>query len=365
MVEGKPTLHRSVSTSIPFDEITPQQFHKVKLLGKGDVGKVYLVYADGHADIPFAMKVIEKEEIVEREKVHRVTMESQILRVTRHPNIVTMYNTYQDNKFLYIIMEYCSGGEFFRFLKSQPCGRLSEKDAKFYISEIITALEYLHDIGVVYRDLKPENIVLGLDGHARLTDFDLSKLTNTKHLDGKHDGNAFLNLFKRKRVLRSNSLVGTPEYIAPEVLICGKKGYYCCVDWWGVGILLYEMIFGKTPFRGANHNEVFDNILNKKLSWPVKTPISEECKDLIKKLLVRDPKQRLGYKHGAADIKAHPFFANVDWETLSTQEPPIKVDSSCPMDYSNFPDIDSDSDSDSGSSGMKHNSSHDDLFKDF
>lgn len=358
-----PMLHRSISQCVPFEQLSAQSFHKVRLLGKGDVGKVYLVYAEGHPEIPFAMKVIQKDEIVEREKVHRVTMERQILKCTRHPNVVTMYNTYQDTKHLYIIMEYCAGGEFFKLLQNQPSKRLSEKDAKFYAAEILLALEYLHDIGVVYRDLKPENVVLGVDGHVRLTDFDLSKLTDTKHLDEQNNGNAFLKLFKRKRLQRLNSLVGTPEYIAPEVLLCGKKGYLCGVDWWGLGILLYEMLYGKTPFRGGDHTEVFNNIINKKLSWPVKTTVSAECKDLIKKLLVRDPKQRLGYKHGAADIKGHAFFSDVNWETLNSRQPPIDINVKYAMDYSNFEDL---VDSDEGESGtITVINSHDDLFKDF
>jgi protein-serine/threonine kinase len=309
------------------------------------VGKVYLAHIKGYPSNAhlYALKVLKKEEMIERDKVHRVLTEREILTSTHHPFIVTYYCSFQDESKLYILMEYCSGGELFRLLQKQTNHCFPEHIARFYTAEVLSALEYLHQLGIVYRDLKPENILLHASGHIRLTDFDLSKETGTKNLDEaskKH--HHFFNFLqrhdKKKRIQQFNSFVGTAEYIAPEVIT--GFGYDATVDWWTLGILLYEMLYGTTPFKGTSMNLTFKNIVNQKLSFPElsnNNPVSRECQDLIKKLLSTDPQKRLGHRHGAQDIKAHPFFRGIYWESLSQQTPPIIPNVTHALDFSHFP----------------------------
>jgi protein-serine/threonine kinase len=195
---------------------------------------------------------------------------------------------------------------------------------RFYGAEVLLALEYLHMMGFIYRDLKPENLLLDGSGHVMLTDFDLSKQSVTpvnpkvvtQMLTGK------MKLDTRPSVI-TNSFVGTEEYIAPEVI--EGYGHTSSVDWWTFGILLYEMLYGKTPFRGRTREHTFDHILHKSsIKFPENPVTSREAKNLVKKLLEKDPRKRLGSDHGAADIKEHPFFkGKVNWALIRNQAPPI------------------------------------------
>lgn len=215
------------------------------------------------------------------------------------------------------------GGEFFRALQTRKTKCISEEDAKFYASEVTAALEYLHLLGFIYRDLKPENILLHQSGHIMLSDFDLS----IQAKDAKTPvvkGNAQSTVVDTKICsdgFRTNSFVGTEEYIAPEVI--RGNGHTAAVDWWTLGILIYEMLFGFTPFKGDNTNETFSHILKNEVTFPNNNEISRNCKDLIKKLLIKNESKRLGSKMGAADIKKHPFFKKVNWTMLRNQEPPL------------------------------------------
>ncbi|WFD03659.1 serine/threonine protein kinase, AGC [Malassezia obtusa] len=306
--------------------VSAQSFQHIKLLGKGDVGRVYLVQEKDSGQL-YAMKVLSKAEMVKRNKVKRVLAEQAILVSSNHPFIVPLYHTFQSKDYLFLCMEYCAGGEFFRTLQSRPGRCLAEEDAKFYAAEVVAALEYLHLMGFIYRDLKPENILLHHSGHLMLSDFDLSAKS-------VQQGGAAPAVFQagpramplvdtRSCIadLRTNSFVGTEEYIAPEVI--KGCGHTSAVDWWTLGILIYEMIFATTPFKGATRNATFANVLRKDVTFKEGTPISSHGKALIRKLLVKDEHRRLGSQLGAGEVKQHRWFANLSWGLLRNMTPPI------------------------------------------
>ena len=374
---------RTRSFSNKFQDITvgPSSFEKIRLLGQGDVGRVYLV-REKRTNRLYAMKIFSKSEMLKRNKVRRVLTEQEILATSSHPFIVTLYHSFQSADYLYLCMEYCMGGEFFRALQTRESKRICEDDARFYASEVTAALEYLHLLGFIYRDLKPENILLHKSGHIMLSDFDLSvqaqdpnaaasgrgslrgasssSSSNSAGGSGSNSGPGSANGIsggdgstaynfqvkpassgghyhlnhmgssQSQRMIdtkvfsegfRTNSFVGTEEYIAPEVI--RGNGHTAAVDWWTLGILIYEMLFGTTPFKGSNTNETFCNILKNDVVFPNTNDISRNCKDLIKKLLLKNENKRLGSKMGAADIKSHPFFKKVQWSFLRNQEPPL------------------------------------------
>nr|BAE20158.1 neochrome [Mougeotia scalaris]BAE20163.1 neochrome [Mougeotia scalaris] len=312
-----------------------KHFKPIKPLGNGDSGSVMLVELRGTGQL-FAVKVMEKESMIERNKVHRVASEREILDNLDHPFLPTLYASFQTAKHVCFVTDFCPGGELYDFLEVQPGHRFEEKVAQFYAAEILLALEYLHCKGVVYRDLKPENILLTNGGHVVLTDFDLSVLSSTfpkvlRDTKGKRGRSRRPSkephpTFVAEPVTRSNSFVGTEEYIAPEIVT--GAGHNSSIDWWSFGILLYEMLFGHTPFCGSSMRKTFSNILNREVFFPPEVNVSAEAKDLITLLLVKDADQRLGSKSGAAEIKVHKFFANIDWPLIrfkATAVPKVPV----------------------------------------
>ena len=311
---------RAKSFGSKFKDATvgPSSFEKIRLLGEGDVGKVFLV-REKKSNRLYAMKIYSKNDMIKRKKVKRILAEQEILATSHHPFIVTLYHSFQTEDYLYLCMEYCMGGEFFRALQTRATKCISEDDARFYASEVTAALEYLHMLGFIYRDLKPENILLHQSGHIMLSDFDLSIQTQTSKTPSMKGSVVDTNTFSED--FKTNSFVGTEEYIAPEVI--RGHGHNASVDWWTLGILLYEMLFGFTPFKGDTINKTFANILTKDITFPNNNPISRACKDLIKKLLIKNEAKRLGSKMGAADIKKHPFFKRTQWSLLRNQEPPL------------------------------------------
>ncbi|GJN90679.1 hypothetical protein Rhopal_003691-T1 [Rhodotorula paludigena] len=309
-------------------EVGPSSFQKIRMLGKGDVGKVYLV-REKQTQKLYAMKVLSKKEMIKRNKVKRALAEEEILAGSNHPFIVTLYHSFQSDDYLYLCMEYCLGGEFFRTLQTRPGKCLPEEDAKFYAAEVVAALEYLHLMGFIYRDLKPENILLHETGHIMLSDFDLSKCSDPHGFGGAPAGIKLITpngvpLVDTKSCIadfRTNSFVGTEEYICPEVI--NGRGHSSAVDWWTVGILIYEMLFGCTPFKGSNRHATFSNVLRNEVAFPDHPATTTLCKSMIKKLLCKDEHRRLGSQSGASEVKQHKWFASISWGLLRHQKPPI------------------------------------------
>ncbi|KAG6360626.1 hypothetical protein INS49_011690 [Diaporthe citri] len=328
-------------------EVGPQSFDKIKLIGKGDVGKVYLVKEKKSSRL-YAMKVLSKKEMIKRNKIKRALAEQEILATSNHPFIVTLYHSFQSEDYLYLCMEYCSGGEFFRALQTRPGKCIPEDDARFYAAEVTAALEYLHLMGFIYRDLKPENILLHQSGHIMLSDFDLSKQSDPggkpTMIVGKNGASttSLPTIDTRSCIanFRTNSFVGTEEYIAPEVI--KGSGHTSAVDWWTLGILVYEMLYGTTPFKGKNRNATFANILREDIPFPDHAgapQISNLCKSLIRKLLIKDENRRLGARAGASDIKVHPFFRTTQWALIRHMKPPIVPNQGRALDTINFRNV--------------------------
>ncbi|KAH8154797.1 uncharacterized protein LAJ45_01328 [Morchella importuna] len=325
-------------------EVGPGSFDKIKLLGKGDVGKVYLV-REKKSNRLYAMKVLSKKEMIKRNKIKRALAEQEILATSNHPFIVTLYHSFQSEDHLYLCMEYCSGGEFFRALQTRPGKCILEDDARFYAAEVTAALEYLHLMGFIYRDLKPENILLHQSGHIMLSDFDLSKQSEPGGVPtmivarGGASQNSLPAIDTKSCIanFRTNSFVGTEEYIAPEVI--KGNGHTSAVDWWTLGILVYEMLYGTTPFKGKNRNGTFANILRDEVGFPEhpgSPSITNNCKSLIRKLLVKDENRRLGSRAGASDVKGHAFFRSTQWALLRHMRPPMVPNQGKGIDAVNF-----------------------------
>ncbi|ODH15186.1 AGC/RSK/RSK-UNCLASSIFIED protein kinase [Paracoccidioides brasiliensis] len=328
-------------------EVGPGSFDKIKLIGKGDVGKVYLVREKKSSRL-YAMKVLSKKEMIKRNKIKRALAEQEILATSNHPFIVTLYHSFQSEDYLYLCMEYCSGGEFFRALQTRPGKCIPEDDARFYAAEVTAALEYLHLMGFIYRDLKPENILLHQSGHIMLSDFDLSKQSGpggapTMIIGRNGTSPTSLPTIDTKSCIanfRTNSFVGTEEYIAPEVI--KGDGHTSAVDWWTLGILIYEMLFGTTPFKGKSRNSTFANILRDEVPFPESSgspQISNICKSLIRKLLIKDETRRLGARAGASDVKTHPFFRTTQWALIRHMKPPMIPHQGRATDTINFRNV--------------------------
>ncbi|KAH9943076.1 Pkinase-domain-containing protein [Epithele typhae] len=338
---GKIAFRRTYSShsiKVKSVEVSPSSFHKLKMLGRGDVGKVYLVREKKSAKL-FAMKVLSKKEMIERKKIKRALTEQEILATANHPFIVTLYHSFQSENYLYFCMEYCMGGEFFRALQSRPGKCLSEDAARFYAAEVTAALEYLHLMGFIYRDLKPENILLHQSGHIMLSDFDLAKQSNERGgrpamVHTEENGTPLIDTRACTADFRTNSFVGTEEYIAPEVI--QTSGHTSAVDWWTLGILIYEMIYATTPFKGVERNDTFHNILNLPVHFRDTPKVSPAGKDVVTRLLDKREWTRLGSKSGASEVKQHKWFAKINWGLLRNTQPPIVPTASNGVDAVNF-----------------------------
>nr|AML77797.1 putative LOV domain-containing protein [Ruscus sp. BC-2016] len=309
------------------ENIGLKHFRPIKPLGSGDTGSVHLVELLETGEY-FAMKAMDKNVMLNRNKVHRACAEREILDLLDHPFVPTLYTSFQTKMHICLVTDYCPGGELFSLLDRQPQKVIKEDAVRFYAAEVLVALEYLHCQGIIYRDLKPENILLQRDGHISLTDFDLSCLTSCRpqlllphSVDMKKQKKGWMPpIFIAEPVRASNSFVGTEEYIAPEIIT--GAGHTSAVDWWALGILLYEMIYGYTPFRGKTRQKTFANILHKDLKFPGDISVSLPARQLMYRLLHRDPKNRLGSCEGANEIKQHPFFHGIHWALVRCMSPP-------------------------------------------
>ncbi|RZC93342.1 hypothetical protein C5167_026100 [Papaver somniferum] len=345
-------------------------FRILRRLGCGDIGSVYLSELTG-TKTHFAMKVMDKAALASRKKLVRAQTEREILQTLDHPFLPTLYTHFETEKFSCLVMEFCPGGDLHALRQRQPGKRFSENAARFYVAEVLLALEYLHMLGIIYRDLKPENVLVREDGHVMLSDFDLSLTcgvcpTLVKSLKSSYysqpDGidascitqanciqpSCFMPRFlqrkskKEKKTkpktevfhhitarpeliaeptdVRSMSFVGTHEYLAPEII--KGEGHGSAVDWWMFGIFLYELLYGKTPFKGSGNRATLLNVVGQPLRFPETPTVSFAVKDLIKGLLVKDPQQRLAHRRGATEIRQHPFFQTVNWALIRGTNPP-------------------------------------------
>eukprot|EP01114_Cavostelium_apophysatum_P019287 TRINITY_DN6173_c0_g1_i1.p1 TRINITY_DN6173_c0_g1~~TRINITY_DN6173_c0_g1_i1.p1 ORF type:complete len:454 (+),score=114.06 TRINITY_DN6173_c0_g1_i1:181-1542(+) len=293
--EGKERLSNSVGTDS--SKKYAKDFTFGNVIGEGAYGAVVLG-KENDTGREFAIKILEKSHLIKEKKVKYATTERDILtKCSDHPNIVKLYYTFKDDERLFYVLEYCSNGELLKQLNK--FGSFDETCAVFYTAELINALEYLHELGIIHRDLKPENVLLDEDMHLKLTDFGTSKIIG-------NEKNA-----------RSNSFVGTAEYVSPELL--NDKVTYKSSDLWALGCIIYQMIAGRPPFRGASEFMTFQAVSSGVFTYPKGFP--EVPKDLINQLLVMDPERRIGadtYK----DLKNHAFFKGVNFETLHMQTPP-------------------------------------------
>uniref|UniRef100_A0A8C1WH73 non-specific serine/threonine protein kinase n=1 Tax=Cyprinus carpio TaxID=7962 RepID=A0A8C1WH73_CYPCA len=287
------------------EQIRPECFELLRVLGKGGYGKVFQVRKVSGADSGkiFAMKVLKKAMIARNAKdTAHTKAERSILEEVKHPFIVDLIYAFQTGGKLYLILEYLSGGELFMQLERE--GIFLEDTAGFYLAEISMALGHLHQKGIIYRDLKPENIMLNNNGHVKLTDFGLCK-------ESIHDGTV------------THTFCGTIEYMAPEILM--RSGHNRAVDWWSLGALMYDMLTGAPPFTAENRKKTIDKILKCKLNLP--PYLTQEARDLLKKLLRRNASTRMGAgPRDALDIQAHSFFRHMNWDDLLAfkVEPPFK-----------------------------------------
>ncbi|KAL6844810.1 hypothetical protein ACP4OV_025469 [Aristida adscensionis] len=357
-------------------------FRLLKKLGSGDIGSVYLSELSGTRSY-FAMKVMDKTSLASRKKLLRAQTEREILQSLDHPFLPTLYTHFETDKFSCLVMEFCPGGDLHTLRQRQPGKYFSEQAAKFYVAEVLLALEYLHMLGIIYRDLKPENVLVREDGHIMLSDFDLSlrcsvsptviksanpsldalqrnnaaycvqptciepsciqpscvapttcfgprffsrsksKAKSKKEKakpDVPNQENLFPELIAEPTDARSMSFVGTHEYLAPEII--KGEGHGSAVDWWTFGIFLYELLFGKTPFKGSGNRATLFNVVGQPLRFPESPIVSFSARDMIRGLLVKDPQHRLGHKRGATEIKQHPFFEGVNWALIRCASPP-------------------------------------------
>ncbi|CAA2960550.1 serine threonine- kinase D6PKL2 [Olea europaea subsp. europaea] len=351
-------------------------FRLLKRLGCGDIGSVYLAELSG-MKCHFAMKVMDKLSLASRKKLIRAQTEREILQSLDHPFLPTLYAHFETDKFSCLVMEFCPGGDLHALRQRQPGKYFTEQAVKFYVAEVLLALEYLHMLGIVYRDLKPENVLVRDDGHVMLSDFDLSlrcavsptlvktaslesepvrktstycvqpaciepaciqpscvvptcfspRLFSSKSKKNRKPKNEIVNqvtplpeLIAEPTNARSMSFVGTHEYLAPEII--KGEGHGSAVDWWTFGIFLFELMFGKTPFKGSSNRATLFNVVGQPLHFPESPIVSFAARDLIRGLLVKEPQHRLAHKRGAAEIKQHPFFEGVNWALIRCATPP-------------------------------------------
>ncbi|XP_072337308.1 3-phosphoinositide-dependent protein kinase 1-like isoform X3 [Scyliorhinus torazame] len=278
----------------------PEDFKFGKILGEGSFSTVVLA-REPSTGKEYAIKILEKRHIIKENKVPYVTRERDIMSRLDHPFFVKLYFTFQDDEKLYFGLSYAKNGELLKYIRKQ--GSFDENCTRFYSAEIVSALEYLHEIGIIHRDLKPENILLSEDMHIRITDFGTAKVLSSDSTQA-----------------RANSFVGTAQYVSPELLT--EKSACKSSDLWALGCIIYQLVAGLPPFRAGNEYLIFQKIIKLEYEFPEK--FFPKAKDLVQQLLVFEHTKRLGCEElgGYGLLKAHPFFEPVAWENLHLQIPP-------------------------------------------
>ncbi|TRX91770.1 hypothetical protein FHL15_007323 [Xylaria flabelliformis] len=323
----QPQAQMQVPTQVPVYQSSEQRvtkgkyslndFDLLRTLGTGSFGRVHLVQSK-HNQRFYAVKVLKKAQVVKMKQVEHTNDERRMLGEVKHPFLITLWGTFQDARNLYMVMDFVEGGELFSLLRKS--GRFPNPVAKFYAAEVTLALEYLHSRNIIYRDLKPENLLLDRHGHLKITDFGFAKRVPDK----------------------TWTLCGTPDYLAPEVV--SNKGYNKSVDWWSLGILIYEMLCGYTPFwDSGSPMKIYENILRGKVKYPAY--VHPDAQDLLERLITPDLTKRLGNLYGGPqDVKGHPWFSEVTWDRLSRKDidapytPPVKAGSGDASQFDRYPE---------------------------
>ncbi|KAI9670997.1 MAG: camp-dependent protein kinase catalytic subunit [Alyxoria varia] len=335
MADGSWPVQRDAKATKGKYALTDFEFKRT--LGTGSFGRVHLVRSN-HNQRFYAIKVLKKAQVVKMKQVEHTNDERKMLAKVKHPFLITLWGTFHDSKNLYMVMDFVEGGELFSLLRKSQ--RFPNPVAKFYAAEVALALDYLHSLNVVYRDLKPENLLLDRHGHLKITDFGFAKevpdITWT--------------------------LCGTPDYLAPEVV--QSKGYNKSVDWWSLGILIYEMLCGFTPFwDSGSPMKIYENILKGRVKYP--PYIHPDAQDLLQKLITPDLSKRLGnLVGGSKDVMEHQWFAEVTWERLGKKDieppyvPPIKQGEGDASLFDKYPE-------ETEAYGQKGKDEHGSMFPDF
>ncbi|XP_073761493.1 microtubule-associated serine/threonine-protein kinase 4 isoform X3 [Callorhinus ursinus] len=286
-------------------------FETIKLISNGAYGAVYFV-RHKESRQRFAMKKINKQNLILRNQIQQAFVERDILTFAENPFVVSMYCSFETRRHLCMVMEYVEGGDCATLMKNM--GPLPVDMARMYFAETVLALEYLHNYGIVHRDLKPDNLLVTSMGHIKLTDFGLSKVGLMSMTTNLYEG----HIEKDAREFLDKQVCGTPEYIAPEVIL--RQGYGKPVDWWAMGIILYEFLVGCVPFFGDTPEELFGQVISDEINWPEKDEAPPpDAQDLITLLLRQNPLERLG-TGGAYEVKQHRFFRSLDWNSLLRQK---------------------------------------------
>lgn len=288
------TIHTSSGQQVCLED-----FNTKRVIGKGSFGKVFLVEKRDNGEL-FAMKSLKKDVLLKENQLESTKLEKEILMKKEHPFLVSMEFIFQTESKIYFVMNFVRGGELFKHLADAK--RFTEERAMFYAAQIILGIGYLHKQHIIYRDIKPENILMGADGYLYLADFGLAK--------------------SMKEIDFAQSFCGTPEYLAPEIVT--NRGHNHAVDWWSIGVLIYEMIVGFPPFYHKNQNTMYELIEKFPVRFPDpekhKISMSDDLKDLLSQLLAKDPEERLGTKGGVEEVSSHPWFSSLDWEALYKKE---------------------------------------------
>ena len=332
--------------------LSESDFDLLTIIGRGAFGEVRIVKERSSGNI-FAMKKLRKSEMVKRGQVEHVRAERNILAAVNHPSVVKLFYSFQDDDFLYLVMEYLPGGDIMSLLMRRDI--LTENEVRFYIAEAVVALSTVHKHNFIHRDIKPDNLILSKDGHIKLSDFGLCKPVQTEGLptvpevDEGNSGdvataNAPSGVLERWRSQRRQlafSTVGTPDYIAPEVL--RKRGYSTEADWWSLGAIMFEMLVGYPPFYSEDPMATCRKIVHWRhyLRFPNEPALSDEAYSLMRGFMC-DVDKRLGTR-SVEDIKSHPFLNGIDFDKLYDRSPPHQPDVSHELDAGNFGEFDEDS----------------------
>jgi len=318
----------SALTKAPENKVTPpantqgtgrriglDHFNFLAVLGKGNFGKVMLAETKSTKQL-YAIKVLKKEFIIENDEVESTRSEKRVFLIAnkeRHPFLLNLHACFQTETRVYFVMEYISGGDLMLHIQR---GQFGTKRAQFYAAEVCLALKYFHENGVIYRDLKLDNILLTLDGHIKIADYGLCK-------EEMWYGST------------TSTFCGTPEFMAPEILL--DKKYGRAVDWWAFGVLIYQMLLQQSPFRGEDEDEIYDAILADEPLYPIHMP--RDSVSILQKLLTREPELRLGSgPTDAQEIMSHAFFRNINWDDIYHKRvaPPFVPTITSATDTSNF-----------------------------